>query len=259
MFKAHFHSGSIISDQSPVSYQEPSPRDSFHQAATRSEWAVDGYVPKPPPPLPARRIPAAPPASTTTAAKPAFPLPLQSGTQASAPKSASLIKTALALHDMDPKAAAEYACKNLPEGGLARQVMTAAVIGDIRSLAVLLARPEVLPDFTGMTGVTPLIAAAARGHTEAVELLASHPLVNLGREAAAGWTALHFAAALRHRDAVAVLLKHHAPLDILTADGKSAFDMAAGSPVEEAFRQSAHFRRYLKIVSTATKNKSPQP
>src|SRR3569832_2114312 len=58
MFKADIHSGSFTSiGPSPVDYRGPSPRDSFHQAATRSEWAVDGYVPKPPPPV--RRTPAA--------------------------------------------------------------------------------------------------------------------------------------------------------------------------------------------------------
>ncbi len=119
---------------------------------------------------------------------------------------------------------------NIPDGSLAAQVMRAAADGHTGYLANLLHRMDVLPDFINMHGITPLMAAAARGHAEIVELLAAHPLVNLGRQTPDGWTALHYAAHFGQEAAVRSLIAHHAPLDVAMKSGELPHMVAEESP-----------------------------
>lgn len=137
-------------------------------------------------------------------------------------------------------------CDGLARDGAACQIMAAAVQGDAERLSMLLSDPKVLPDFENAHGLTPLMAAAARGHTAVVDLLAAHPLVNTGRASRDGWTALHYAAWFDESGTAAALIAHHAPLDTKTKSGASPFDVAKDKPVENAFWASRDFARRMK-------------
>lgn len=136
--------------------------------------------------------------------------------------------------------------RGLAEGSTASKIMRAAVAGDAAALRALLAKPDALPDFANAEGITPLMAATARGHAGTVELLAAHPLVNLARGTQAGWTALHIAAALNQKEAAKALLDHRAPFNLATREGKTAFDLAQGKEIENVFWQDRRFAQGRK-------------
>lgn len=133
----------------------------------------------------------------------------------------------------------------LLDNSYAAAIMRAAAEGDAANLNLLLSKHDTLPDFTNAHGLSPAMAAAARGQAATLERLAAHPLVNLARADAEGWTALHFAANLNQRDVIPLLLKHHAPFDLETAQGQIAFDLG-DAQTQELFLQDRNFRRHLK-------------
>lgn len=133
----------------------------------------------------------------------------------------------------------------LQDNSFAAGIMKAAADGDAATLRLLLEKRDTLPDFINAYGISPLMAAAARGQAETAELLAAHPLVNLARAEKEGWTALHFAAHLNQSHVVALLLKHHAPFDMVTAKGHLAFDLA-DAETQALFLQDKNFKRFLK-------------
>ncbi|TAL37302.1 MAG: ankyrin repeat domain-containing protein [Alphaproteobacteria bacterium] len=137
-------------------------------------------------------------------------------------------------------------CDGLARDGAACQIMAAAVQGDAERLLMLLSDPRVLPDFENAHGITPLMAAAARGHTAAVDLLAAQPLVNTGRATRDGWTALHYAAWFDESGAAKALIAHHAPLDAKTKSGASPLDLAGDKPVAEVFWANRDFARQMR-------------
>jgi hypothetical protein len=220
----------------------PRPRNSFNivRNIMPGVGSFGGRVISPPVfnPHPVPVAPVAPKIVTPPAPQ---PLPVNNAPYADLPRPAVLMR-------QDPKQALYGLCAGFSHESLPQQVMTAAASGNASALGKLLARPDVLPDFCNFDGVTPLMAAAGRGHTAVVEMLAAHPLVNVGRQDEKGWTALHYAAALRNDGAAAALLKHRAPPEAQTADGKTALDIAAGAAVEETFWQSRNFRRHMETV-----------
>ncbi len=129
---------------------------------------------------------------------------------------------------------------------VAYDIMKAAASGDAAGLKSLLAKPGALPDFCNEDGVTPLMVAAARGHSSALEVLSSHPLVNLARGDNRGWTALHFSSWLGQKETTKQLLAHHAPALITDNQDKTPFDYAKGHAVEEIFWQDRAFARTQK-------------
>lgn len=133
----------------------------------------------------------------------------------------------------------------LLDNSYAAAIMRSAAEGDAAQLRLLLSKHDTLPDFVNTHGLSPTMAAAARGQADTLELLAAHPLVNLARTDAGGWTALHFAAHMNQRHVIPLLLKHHAPFDLETAQGKIAFDLG-DAETQELFLQDRNFKRYLK-------------
>lgn len=134
----------------------------------------------------------------------------------------------------------------LLDSSFAAAIMRSAAEGDAAHLSLLLSKHDTLPDFANAHGLSPAMAAAARGQAATLELLAAHPLVNLARTDSEGWTALHFAAHLNQRAAVALLLKHHAPFDMETAKGHIAFDLG-DEGTQAVFLQDKNFKRFLKL------------
>ncbi len=209
------------------------------------------YMPRPIPPQRPRSAPATPPQAgaglsdrfenVATASLPAY-------------RSENAPHTAFDINLMtgdDTGTGLHFFLWDIAPGSLATQVMRAAVTGDTRTMAALLKRPEVLPDFANIHGVTPLMAAAARGHIEIVELLLAEPLVNASRQAPGGWTALHYAAHFGKEVTARSLIAHHAPLDAETVTGQLPHMIAAEKPVAAAFWQSRNFTRFMKNYNPA--------
>ncbi len=145
---------------------------------------------------------------------------------------------------------------------LAADFMAAAGSNDSASLARLkahLQRRDVLPDFAGTNGITPLMAAAMIWNSPAVEALAAHPLVNLARADNDGWTALHYAAACGAADCVRLLLAHQAPFDLCNSDGETAFDLAVDEKTRDAFRQNRDFARRMGQCAPQAPAAPPAP
>lgn len=133
----------------------------------------------------------------------------------------------------------------LQNNSFAAAIMRTAAEGDAANLNLLLSKHDTLPDFTNAHGLSPAMAAAARGQAATLEILAVHPLVNLARADNEGWTTLHFAAHLNQRHVIPLLLKHHAPFDLETKQGQIAFDLG-DTETQQLFLQNRNFKRYLK-------------
>jgi hypothetical protein len=178
---------------------------------------------------PVARDPSAAPATTVSAPK---------------TKPAATDPTALVLKGFaDDAAFLQHCTQGLRPDSPAYALMSYAISGFANAVAGLLERNNVLPDFAGENGITPLMAAARCGRDEVVEMLARHALVNLGRQTAEGWTALHFAAYAEKAGCVTSLLRHHAPIEAETRQGKTAFQLAE-EPVREVFRHDRRFRHH---------------
>ena len=87
-------------------------------------------------------------------------------------------------------------------------------------------------DDAGMTGLTPLLCAAAGGQPEIVELLLDYGAdVKVKTEEGTGvsWTALHLAVYYEHPQVVKVLLECGADPHALTKEGETPFQLAKSS------------------------------
>lgn len=143
--------------------------------------------------------------------------------------------------DKIPLGNAGFFCAGLEKSAAAREIMIAVVKGDAQKLKNLLSHPQALPDFSNACGITPLMAAAAHGHTDITDMLAAHPLTDLNRLCHDGMTALHYAACWGRANCVRTLLAHHA--DFMC--GKTPAHLAArDDAVKGAFRDDKKFKQY---------------
>lgn len=163
----------------------------------------------------------------------------------------------LALLRGERKAATAFLCEGLAPGGTAARIMAAAVSGDSAALAALLTRPDALPDFENNHGVTPLMAAAARGHVQAADLLARQALVNLARADRDGWTALHFAAFFDEAEAAHTLVLHRAPPLAANGVGYTPLDIA-GDKVRTRLGDEPNVRDALKGGTLPPSKRPPE-
>lgn len=136
-----------------------------------------------------------------------------------------------ALHN----ATLEFFHNGVRPDSLSGRIIRAVATGDTATLAKLLADPASFPDKGNAFGVTPLMIAAARGYKDCLLLLTAHPLTTLDLQTVDGWSALHFAARFNEAKAAEILLRKRASPALKTTAGKTARDLACGTPCEKVF------------------------
>ncbi|KAK5629048.1 hypothetical protein RRF57_004763 [Xylaria bambusicola] len=86
-------------------------------------------------------------------------------------------------------------------------------------------------------GVTPLMAAASKGWTQAVKVLLEHKAnvnaITTGKDVWVGWTAVMFAAFFYYADILLILAEQGADLKRANADGASPLHLIFASPASE--------------------------
>lgn len=165
-----------------------------------------------------------------------------------------------ALTQQDKQANMElFFCHGLEAGTTAYKIMTAAMNGRVQDMQSALSRMDALPDFENANGISPLMVAAARGHTQAADMLASHPLVNLNRQSKDGWTALHYATWTGRADVIDMLLTHLADPAIKNSAHKTAYDLACLQNCAPAFENNRAFQRAMKSIVTAQPSVASNP
>lgn len=153
-----------------------------------------------------------------------------------------------------------FFCRGLIHKSPEAKIMAAAAQNRAEDVKELIAAHSgITPDFTNSLGVSPLMVAAARGHTAVIEVLANHPLVDLSQATADGWTALHYAALFNQTAAIETLLRRQA--DPLRANGQGtiAYDLTDSPAAKDAFRRNKEFARYLKRRTPAAQNDNSPP
>lgn len=121
-------------------------------------------------------------------------------------------------------------------------------------MKMLLARPDLsVVNLENSKGMTPLMSAAMRGHSSAVEVLLKSPDLDINKQNGSGQTALIYAAHHGHVEVVRMLLRHPA-IDEKIADnqGKTAYDWAVEKDhdeVRQILSLEASFGRYSIIAS----------
>jgi hypothetical protein len=145
-----------------------------------------------------------------------------------------------------------FFCIGFPDYSPPEFIMQAAVKGDIDWLRRLLAQAGNLPDFANSYGITPLMAAAAHGHTDIVNLLASHPLTDINRTCKADLTALHYAAHWGRSDCLRALMRNGADF---SKGHVPAYLYAADAAVEEAFRENKKCAQHMAAAVKASEEK----
>ncbi|HRI76868.1 MAG TPA: ankyrin repeat domain-containing protein [Alphaproteobacteria bacterium] len=140
-----------------------------------------------------------------------------------------------------------FFCYGLAPKSAEEHIMAAAVTGDVATLRTLLQKnPDLTPDFSNGNGVTPLMVAAARGHSAVVHLLADHPLTGLSQQTRQGWSALHYAAYFGQSETAGILMQRQADFTLKNAFGEEAFALAKNPETEKAFLDFKPFVRHLK-------------
>ena len=122
---------------------------------------------------------------------------------------------------------ADIEWKNPDEEG-ATPIMVAAAKGHSDCVVTLLSANAQVDAKAEKNGVTALMAAAAEGHLDCVSalLIADAQVDVKGMEELDGVTALHLAATEGHSDVVALLLKSGADPGVTDKDGDTALDLA---------------------------------
>ncbi|MHB1953999.1 MAG: ankyrin repeat domain-containing protein [Sulfobacillus sp.] len=97
------------------------------------------------------------------------------------------------------------------------------------------------PNQTDCIGTTPLAYAAQGGFVDIVKILLAHG-ADLNKSSKFGWTPLGLAASGNHPDVVKILLTHGANLDMTTAAGYTLLEVAKGESkdlIRKALEQRA--------------------